>query len=104
MSSQPKSSWKSNSPGRVVAQHPLGDGVDDDVEHAVDPGAVAQRVDGGAQRRRPVAAAGEDRRPQRAVVAPRRVGVDVRPARRGRAPASALVNGRMYGSVSSRVP
>ena len=38
--------------GRVVAQHALGHGVDDDVEHAVDAGAVAQRGDRGVQRRR----------------------------------------------------
>ena len=36
--------------GRVVAQHPLGHRVDDDVEDAVDTRAVAQRVDGGVER------------------------------------------------------
>ena len=64
--------------GRVVAQHPLGHRVDHDVEHPVDAGAVAQRVDRGDAAARPdrTRSAAVDRVVQAAVVAPRRVGVD----------------------------
>ena len=89
--------------GRVVAQHPLGHRVDDDVEHAVDTRAVAQRVDGGVERGGAVAAV-----EQCGVAAGRRRAMSGRHRRRCSAsrstPASAFVNGRMYGSVSSRVP
>ena len=89
--------------GRVVAQHPLGDGVDDDVEHAVDAGALAQRVDRGVQRRGPVAAVEQIAAWSRPSSRHDGSGSTAPSASRS-TPASAFVNGRMYGSVSSRVP
>ena len=88
--------------GHVVAQHAHRHGGDDRIQQAVDAGAVVQRVDRGAQRGGAIALV-EQGRHEAAVVAPRGVGVD-----RGEGvevePAEAATKGRMYGSVSSRVP
>ena len=59
--------------GDVVAQHPFTDGLDDDVEHAVDPRSVPEGRGGGLDRRGPLVA--EEGHEEASVVAP--AGVDV---------------------------
>ena len=65
--------------GRVVAHHPLADGLHDDVEHAVDAGTVAQRRDD--RRHDRLAVVAQQRRQQRPVVVPAVVDRQVRQRR-----------------------